>query len=47
MGRTGGFIPISICFPREPYARISQVSFRQRAGNHSGAFFDYFARYWA
>ena len=45
MGRTGGLYPFLSAFPGDPYARISHVSFRQRVGNHSGAFFDYTARY--
>ena len=45
MGGTGGFIPISVCFPRRPIRQNLSCFFRQRVGNHSGAFFDYTARY--
>ena len=44
MGGTRWFIPILSSFHGDPYARISHISFRQRAGYHSGAFFDYTAR---
>ena len=37
----GGLYPFLSAFPGDLYARISHVSFSQRAGNHSGAFFDY------
>ena len=43
----GGLYPFLSAFPGDPYARISHVSFRQRAGSNSGAFFDYTARYGA
>ncbi|KAF8161590.1 P-loop containing nucleoside triphosphate hydrolase protein [Crassisporium funariophilum] len=40
----GGLYPF---LSSDPYTRISHVSFRQRTGGDSGAFFDYTARYGA
>jgi len=43
----GGLYPFLASVPGGPYSRISHVSFRQRTGGESGAFFDYTARYGA
>lgn len=43
----GGLYPFLASSSVDPYTRISYVSFRQRTGGESGAFFDYTARYGA
>ncbi|KAF8959254.1 P-loop containing nucleoside triphosphate hydrolase protein [Flammula alnicola] len=43
----GGLYPFLSASSVDPYTRISHVSFRQRTGGESGAFFDYTARYGA
>ncbi|KIM36862.1 hypothetical protein M413DRAFT_13644 [Hebeloma cylindrosporum] len=43
----GGLYPFLSSVTGDPYSRISHVSFRQRTGGESGAFFDYTARYGA
>ncbi|KDR69798.1 hypothetical protein GALMADRAFT_145195 [Galerina marginata CBS 339.88] len=43
----GGLYPFLSTSGVDPYTRISYVSFRQRTGGDSGAFFDYTARYGA
>ena len=43
----GGLYPFLASVAGDPYSRISHVSFRQRTGGESGAFFDYTARYGA
>ncbi|KAF9533359.1 P-loop containing nucleoside triphosphate hydrolase protein [Crepidotus variabilis] len=43
----GGLYPSLSSLSGDPYTRISHVSFRQRSGVDSGAFFDYTARYGA
>jgi ABC-type lipopolysaccharide export system ATPase subunit len=43
----GGLYPFLASSSVDPYTRISHVSFRQRSGGESGAFFDYTARYGA
>ncbi|KAH9485831.1 putative ABC transporter ATP-binding protein [Psilocybe cubensis] len=43
----GGLYPFLSGASGDPYSRISYVSFRQRTGGESGAFFDYTARYGA
>ncbi|PPQ85672.1 hypothetical protein CVT25_002139, partial [Psilocybe cyanescens] len=43
----GGLYPFLSATSGDPYSRISYVSFRQRTGGESGAFFDYTARYGA
>jgi ABC-type lipopolysaccharide export system ATPase subunit len=44
---SGGLYPFLASSSVDPYTRISHVSFRQRSGGESGAFFDYTARYGA
>ena len=43
----GGLYPFLASVTGDPYSRVSHVSFRQRTGGESGAFFDYTARYGA
>jgi len=43
----GGLYPFLSTSLADPYTRIAHVSFRQRFGAESGAFFDYTARYGA
>ena len=43
----GGLYPLFATFIKDPYTRIAHVSFRQRSGADSGAFFDYTTRYGA
>ncbi|KAF9473071.1 P-loop containing nucleoside triphosphate hydrolase protein [Pholiota conissans] len=43
----GGLYPFLASSSVDPYTRVAYVSFRQRTGGESGAFFDYTARYGA
>jgi ABC-type oligopeptide transport system ATPase subunit len=45
--KNGGLFPFLASSTQDPYTRIAHVSFRQRSGAHSGAFFDYTSRYGA